>query len=341
MAEPNDITSLPSSLATLKRHVYRQLPLLDMRTKEIPLVQEKLPTETATRRAQGATGVPHETLHFFDPQSLFKAFMSSDIVKDMHIGMAHWVDEPTELWHARCWSSSIRTTSGQYAHFKIAANAQSVMEEPIFPSDFVHFSCSDEMCKCNTRDIFHIGRVYGVGLDHRTGTTSRGEIFLQVQQAFRSVELPEALIAQLDPPMHANEVILSWEETYFIPERDIHGNAPIEVVLDYVFGEDRAKRSSIAQEYVSPTGSSTLFSRRMVDSVDFHTIRVTPLCHTHPIRAELELREFGRRQFIEEWDFSKGLKCLSVPLLTFIDGFGLYRNSYRSLMGTVTVLINL
>src|SRR5271168_1425078 len=59
---------------------------------------------------------------------------------------------------------------------------------------------------------------------------------------------------------------------------------------------------------------------------------ITPLSRTHPIRAELELREFGRDQFVNNWD-SKKNNCISVPLLTFIDGFGLYRNSYRSLMG--------
>jgi hypothetical protein len=64
------------------------------------------------------------------------------------------------------------------------------------------------------------------------------------------------------------------------------------------------------------------FVCRVVDSLD-----------TDPIRAELQ--EFGRAHFIENWDVQRncGCKCISVPLITFIDGFGLYRNSYRSLMG--------
>lgn len=53
----------------------------------------------------------------------------------------------------------------------------------------------------------------------------------------------------------------------------------------------------------------------------------------HPIRAELELETFGRARFEEKWDVTRGNRCVSVPLLTFIDGFGLYRNSYRSIMG--------
>lgn len=39
-----------------------------------------------------------------------------------------------------------------------------------------------------------------------------------------------------------------------------------------------------------------------------------------------------RKFFIENFD-KQTQKCMSVPLLTFIDRFGLYRNMYRSLMG--------
>jgi hypothetical protein len=61
----------------------------------------------------------------------------------------------------------------------------------------------------------------------------------------------------------------------------------------------------------------------------------TPLCHTHPIRGELELRTYGRKYYEEEWDTecptSKPVK--SFPVLSFIDGFGVFSNSYRSLLG--------
>ena len=139
MLDNAQFQSLPASLPTLKRRLNRQLPLLDMRTKEIPLIPENLPTETATRKAQGVDKIPHETLHFIDPEAMFKAFMSSDIVKDMHIGMAHWVDTPSELWESRCWSSSLRTTSGQYAHFKPigAQDRNDQTGDPIFPSEWV------------------------------------------------------------------------------------------------------------------------------------------------------------------------------------------------------------
>jgi hypothetical protein len=74
-----------------------------MRKKSIPLILEKLAIEIATRKSMGIKGgIPHKDLHFFDPSTLFKAFLSSDIAKKMYMGFGEFRDEPTELWHARC-----------------------------------------------------------------------------------------------------------------------------------------------------------------------------------------------------------------------------------------------
>lgn len=48
-----EIDSLPSSVTTLKKQVTRQLPLLKMRKKSIPLIPAKLASETAARKATG------------------------------------------------------------------------------------------------------------------------------------------------------------------------------------------------------------------------------------------------------------------------------------------------
>ena len=77
-------------------------------------------------------------------------------------------------------------------------------------------------------------------------------------------------------------------------------------------------------------GDEPLVVRRMVDGT-----RVIPMCHTHAIRAELEIEHYTRALYEEEWDIAVDgvVPTMSLPLLTFIDGFGVYRNSYRSLMG--------
>jgi hypothetical protein len=70
---------------------------------------------------------------------------------------------------------------------------------------------------------------------------------------------------------------------------------------------------------------------------------ITPICHTHPIRAELELNWYGRQMFEEKWDDTRPgvLPVVSLPHQDFIDGFGVYRNSYRSLMGFYSILAGL
>lgn len=322
-----EIEKLPRSVTTLKSQVLRQLPLLDMRKKSIPLAPEKLATETATQKASSAEGtIPHEDIYFFDPQALFKAFLSSDIVKKMHVGMAEYRDEPTELWHSRCWASSLRTSSGQYPHYQHGSSAG----QPIFPSDFVYFSCFDPDCQCNSGDegheILHFGRAIGFGKDFRTNQlVSKGKTVIHIQEVIITERLPKGVV--FHPPPHPDEAFIqtSPELTHLVPEDHIH--LPGKAVLDYSFGED-----NLMSAIPMPQRSEDEFwvRRTIYDaSVEPNTMVISPLCRSHPVRAELELKQFGREHFLH-WDETT---CLSVPLLTFIDGFGLYRNSYRSLMG--------
>jgi hypothetical protein len=77
----------------------------------------------------------------------------------MHIGMAEFVDSPTELWQSHSWAASIRTTSGQFAHYSSG--------ETLLPSDFINHNCGEKDCKCGNSEYVHIGRVYEVGIDKR------------------------------------------------------------------------------------------------------------------------------------------------------------------------------
>ncbi|KAN0073507.1 hypothetical protein V8E54_008727 [Elaphomyces granulatus] len=86
------IQRLPHSLTMLKRHLSRELPLLPMRKKSIPLA-EKIATEKALPKSIQTEGdTPMKDLYFFDPTRLYKAFMSSDIAANIHSGMAEYHD---------------------------------------------------------------------------------------------------------------------------------------------------------------------------------------------------------------------------------------------------------
>lgn len=60
-----------------------------------------------------------------------------------------------------------------------------------------------------------------------------------------------------------------------------------------------------------------------------------PMCHVHSIRAELEIETYTRAYFENHWDTAVEdvVPTITCPLLTFLDGFGSFRTSYRSTMG--------
>ena len=236
----------------------------------------------------------------------------------MHIGFGEFRDNPTELWHSHAWRSSIRTTSGQFAHYRSG--------KPIFPSDFVSFQCYDANCHygcANSNQRQHFGRVHSVGKEFRSRIKEQGAIVIEIQEVLNAADLPS--LNSLQPPLLRNEGLLSWNKFHMVAED--HINFRIEkVLLDYGFGDDKTSRTPL----VAP--ADTLLVRRIYDigsSPEHFPPAVTPLCFNHPLRGELELETFGRSH-LEQFD---SRRTISLPLLTFIDGFGLYRNVYRTLMG--------
>jgi hypothetical protein len=108
------IRILPSTLSALKRRFKAQFPILPLRKKKIPVVSAKLPTLSAAER-QLVTSTTC-WLYFQDPIALFSNMIKSPVFREsMHVGMAHFVDEPSELWESLSWASSNRSTSGEFA----------------------------------------------------------------------------------------------------------------------------------------------------------------------------------------------------------------------------------
>jgi hypothetical protein len=65
--------------------------------------------------------------------------------------------------------------------------------------------------------------------------------------------------------------------------------------------------------------------------------QIRPLAQSHPLRAELEIQEFGEDHLLSYF-YNTNKPVLSVPLLAFIDGFGFYRNMMRSIMGFYLIM---
>lgn len=124
------------------------------------------------------------------------------------------------------------------------------------------------------------------------------------------------------PPMENNKLII-FEDTVDELTESFITSTNLDVLLDYSFGSRVHRFSSIS--------SDQFFVCRVFNS---KKRTLWPLNQSNPIRGELELTEFTRQHFVERFDILTS-KCpvMSLPLLTFIDGFGLYRNMYRTLMG--------
>jgi hypothetical protein len=372
-----DIKNLPNQLSTLKDHISKRFPLLDMRVADIPLTVEKLATERASRKRDEAQAGkdPMAKLHIIDPTSMFTAFMSSDVGQKMHTGLAHFVDEPEELYHSHSWASSIRSTSGEFAHIigweetEDEGIIDSIIDV-VFPSDIVLYCCTITDCPCQAANveqpyISHIGRVYGVGRDYRNDfcTKEKGQIALQIQEVFGPICSRQGgmqprhpfVVANLpDPPKDESDMVIDTRIVY-VPETHLVKVVTGNFCCDYYWGETFQDPSpAVRKNKGSGKGKSKepktfpKYSHCPVVPQKPGCIRrailqdgklVVPLCHTHPIRAQLEIEVYGRECF-ERWDKLKlhsSDSIVSCPILVFIDGFGLYRNSYRSLVGVYVI----
>ena len=318
-----EVSKLPSCLSTLKRQTTAQLPLLPMRKKSIPLEAEQLAKDKAAARSSSQRP-NQEDLYFFDPIGLFTAFVRSEQLRNkMYFGLGEFRDNPVELWHSHAWRSSIRTTSGQFAHYASG--------KPIFPSDVVFFRCHKLDCArgcsdaSSTEQRQHIGRVQSTGKDFRSKIQPQGVVVLEIQE----ILLRRDLQTQLQPPLLDNEGLLSWNKFHFV--REDHINYRVDVFLDYGFQDEK-----LNPDRPRPYPPNTLIIRRIHDlgaEPEHFPPLITPLCKSHPLRGELEIKTFGR-EHLERFDQSRSnMTTVSLPLMTFIDGFGLYRNSYRTLMG--------
>ena len=91
----------------------------------------------------------------------------------VHIGLAHYVNEPTEFWHSQSWGGSNRTTSGQFARVKSGRHKNDIL----LASEFIWWY--------NTKTTkTQVSRVTFVGLDMTNAAKengSYGRVKLSVQ----------------------------------------------------------------------------------------------------------------------------------------------------------------
>lgn len=177
-----------------------QLPTQKPKEKE-----DDEPTKETTSRAV-----------FYDPLPLFKSIMSSPLImQQVHVGFAHFVDAPMELWESNSWATSIRAASGDHASYPDGA--------PLFPSDFVRYMCNNIPCACHCNTP-HFGRVHSVGRDLTTASRHHGQVVVKIQRLVTTSSIPvglERAVEALLRPLDAEEVILVEDDIQTVLESDI------------------------------------------------------------------------------------------------------------------------
>lgn len=386
--QDQEMKNLPHSVDTIKLHLKSLLPFLELRQKDIKLLEQFLPTLPG--RQQGGTEEPSNTegVFYFEPKELFRRLIASDIADKMHWGMGEVVLLPVELWESMSWTGSCRTTSGEFAHYPSElqssgpsfvdstntgnANASDVdwhefigrPEGPVLPSDFVRFQCSRTTCSCHSQpdpNLWHVGRVVNVGLEKRKGAHLEGKKALQIQWIWSLPFLQNAaggehvtdilnhfMDDQADWRPHPKErfMIQGWSEQ--VPESSVYPYQG-KIIVHYAF--DSRVKSTARPSDADLAGINTLFVRRLFVRSGFASAtpasaypygRWRPIWKTNPIRGELEIMHFSRNR-ITRFDTATngGIEVYSVPLCTFIDGFGLYRNMRRSITGFYFIPANL
>jgi hypothetical protein len=310
------IKTLPKNFSTLRRNFLGQFSLLPLRRVKIPIVSSKLPTLSPLEKNLTVSAM--KWLIFMDPKALIAKLLQSPLFrKGMYQGMAQIVRRPSELWHSVSWGSSIRTTSGEFAHYPDGL--------PIFPSDIVYFRCDVSTHACKTHSDMHLGRVLYVGKVHEPPESNNFITYLYVQMLIRYEDASENLkdFLQLSGPAFKEDELLVHEgNCVFLKESNIL-QQETDIYLDYNF---QRAYSTAATRNIQKTTCKYLIRR----VINLEMTSVRPINLSTPIRGELEIAVYGRQHLINTLH---NRPCISFPYQLFIDGFGLYRSMYRSLMG--------
>ena len=93
--------ALPSTLDTLISNMETQLPLMAQRRTKIRLNPEKLPSLAESDKFDKANSPAFAWIYWFDPVCFYtKILETPSISQNIRFGFAHFVDEPTELYHS-------------------------------------------------------------------------------------------------------------------------------------------------------------------------------------------------------------------------------------------------
>lgn len=119
--------------------------------------------------------------------SLFWNIATSDLSDTTHDGLGHFVDEPIELYHARAWTASNHTTSGEFAHISMRMGPRlSLLCVQLCALRLHQHRLCQSGGKPQNAYVSHYGLVFTIDRNHRSNrrTSEPGEVAVQIQEAF-------------------------------------------------------------------------------------------------------------------------------------------------------------
>ncbi|KZZ97802.1 hypothetical protein AAP_00063 [Ascosphaera apis ARSEF 7405] len=294
------LRSLPKSLTTLKKACFRTVKVIPVCTKEIPVVHAKMPSLSAQERVQLLKLT--RPIFYIDPvANLINHLKDADFAKINHVGIAEFVDCPKEMWQTHAWASSARTSCGDLTCYRNTT-------DKIIPSDIVEYECQQTSCVC-ARSGNHIGRIIEIG----------------TKDGVRCVKLHPMLTVESPWVIGSGDIVL--EQSELVPD----AGKPMLVKEQEIV----RRRSDIALIWSDqdPIPPHNLYIRRVYRLKFNGEYELVPLMKTNMLRAELEARAFGGREQLLQLLSPKARRVICLPIMIFIDGFGLYRTMHRSLIG--------
>jgi len=306
---------LPLKLDTLKRQVRGHLPILKLKRKAIHTSFTKLASLPARGKKKRIQVERLTWLYWYDPLDLVMNILSAtQLTEKMHFGLAELVDDPTEYWQSTSWAGSNLSTSG---HFCVARDGQHILV-----GDMVKFE--------RTVEGFSRGRVMSVYIDRRLDSPQHNTVVVHVQVILGPSDIGKLVdvgddLTQILVDLDPQELII-WENEVLTLTPDtvlFH----LDISLDRTWdGEDECR---------APDPGEFLINK-MFNSDDGSC---TPLRLRPPLRGELEMEHFGRDQLCAF--ATSDMPRLSLPIILFVDDFGVHRNMYRALKAFYWIPANL
>ena len=314
------IASLPRTLKTLRKWARRWLPLQTIKAQEVTVDKGQIRT---------ADELPLKKIYYFDIKEYGETWLSNPCIRqNMHFGLGHFTDSIQELWQARAWMESIRTTSGEFV--RTVPNDDDTI---IFPSDCVSYTVGD---------YHRLGQVVAVGKDYRAGNSGKESVMIvplftkaqlaktkawdtyirHAHEAFEDTSLNFTLESMFD----TEELVIMEGYEEIVPVDDVIRREYI-WFCDYESSEECVELLPQAPQYHVLTivyHAFTYDGNYQIRTVD----------KRHKTLSEREILTYGREALIRTFQGkSPGVDVFSLPYTVFIDGFGLFRNSHHSLDG--------